>query len=63
VEDRRERHRRARAPSRVQLGADCVARVESKLATMARELEQWRALALSTAHDDVPDPASAGVPG
>jgi len=45
-------------PSRLQLGADCVARVESKLATVARELELWRALAVSTAHDD----GSAGVP-
>ena len=49
-------------PLRLQLGADCVARVESKLATVVRELEQWRALALSTGHDDVRDPGSAGVP-
>ena len=49
-------------PSRVQLGADCIARVESKLATVTRELQQWRALALSTAHDDVEDPAAAGLP-
>ncbi len=49
-------------PVRVQLGADCVARVEGKLATVARELERWRALALSTAHDDVRDPRAAGVP-
>src|SRR5262249_61937108 len=49
-------------PSRLQLGADCVSRVESKLATVARELEQWRALALSTAHADAREPESAGAP-
>ena len=32
------------------------------VAVLARELEQWRALALSTGHDDVRDPGSAGVP-
>jgi len=46
----------------VQLGAACIARVESKLATVTRELQQWRALAPSTAHDDVKDPAAAGLP-
>lgn len=49
-------------PVRLQLGADCVARVEDKLATVARELERWRALALSTAHDDVQDARTAGLP-
>jgi hypothetical protein len=49
-------------PARLQLGADCIARVESKIDTVTRELAQWRALALSTAHDDVRDPAAAGLP-
>jgi NAD(P)-dependent dehydrogenase (short-subunit alcohol dehydrogenase family) len=49
-------------PVRVQLGADCVARVEGKLAFVARELERWRPLALSTAHDDVKDASAAGLP-
>jgi len=49
-------------PVRVQLGADCVARVENKLAFVARELERWRTLALSTAHDDVRDAGAAGLP-
>jgi len=39
-----------------------VARVEGKLGTVTRELQQWRALALSTAHDDIEDPAAAGLP-
>ncbi|MFE9629014.1 oxidoreductase [Streptomyces sp. NPDC006527] len=37
-------------PTRIQLGADCVARVEAKLELVANELTQWRELALSTAH-------------
>jgi len=48
-------------PLRLQLGADCVARVESKLATVARELEQCRAIAMSTAHAGAPA-AGAGLP-
>ena len=39
-------------PLRLQLGADCVARVEAKLALVADELAQWRELALSTAHEE-----------
>ena len=39
-------------PLRLQLGADCVARVEAKLAHVASELEAWRPLSLSTAYDD-----------
>ena len=39
-------------PLRVQLGADCVARVEAKLAQVADELAQWRDLALSTAFEE-----------
>jgi hypothetical protein len=35
-------------PLRVQLGPDCVARVEAKLAFVADELAQWRDLVLST---------------
>jgi NAD(P)-dependent dehydrogenase (short-subunit alcohol dehydrogenase family) len=38
-------------PLRLPLGADCVARVEQKLTTVARELDRWRPLALSTAVD------------
>jgi len=53
---------RAHPPLRVQLGADCVARVESKLAAVARELEENRQLAGSTAHADVHDAGSAGLP-
>ncbi|HEY4095650.1 MAG TPA: hypothetical protein VGM33_09080 [Baekduia sp.] len=40
-------------PTRLQLGADCVARVEGKLAHVAGELSTWRALSVSTDHDDV----------
>ena len=36
-------------PLRLQLGADCVARVEQKLTAVAQELDRWRPLALSTA--------------
>jgi NAD(P)-dependent dehydrogenase (short-subunit alcohol dehydrogenase family) len=43
-------------PSRLQLGPDCVERVEQKLAHVARELDQWRALALSTDHEEAPTP-------
>jgi NAD(P)-dependent dehydrogenase (short-subunit alcohol dehydrogenase family) len=39
-------------PLRLQLGADCVARVEAKLAQVADELSQWRELALSTAFEE-----------
>jgi NAD(P)-dependent dehydrogenase (short-subunit alcohol dehydrogenase family) len=39
-------------PLRVQFGADCVTRVEAKLAQVADELAQWRELALSTAHEE-----------
>src|SRR5262245_2373323 len=53
---------RPHPPSRVQLGADCVARVESKLAAVARELEENRQLAGSTGHADVRDVGSAGLP-
>ena len=35
-------------PLRLQLGSDAVALVETKLATVARELEQWRDVSLST---------------
>jgi NAD(P)-dependent dehydrogenase (short-subunit alcohol dehydrogenase family) len=42
---------RERQPLRLQLGADCVARVEQKLAEITRELNQWRPVALATAFD------------
>jgi NAD(P)-dependent dehydrogenase (short-subunit alcohol dehydrogenase family) len=38
----------AEPPVRLQLGSDCVAQVESKLATVAAELAGWRELAVST---------------
>jgi hypothetical protein len=46
----------------LQLGTDCVARVESKLAQVADELERWRAVALSTDHDAARSSERAGVP-
>ena len=39
-------------PARLQLGADCVARVEAKLDQVATELDRWREVALSTGYDD-----------
>ncbi|MFD0149498.1 oxidoreductase [Streptomyces sp. NPDC055721] len=38
-------------PVRLQLGADCVARVEAKLASVASELAAWREVSLSTGHE------------
>jgi NAD(P)-dependent dehydrogenase (short-subunit alcohol dehydrogenase family) len=38
-------------PLRLQLGRDCVERVEAKLRSVQTELDQWRAVALSTDHD------------
>jgi hypothetical protein len=38
----------AEPPLRLQLGSDCVALVEGKLAAVAKELDQWRDLSLST---------------
>ncbi|WP_046500539.1 oxidoreductase [Streptomyces odonnellii] len=42
-----------KAPLRLQLGADAVARVEDKLRFVRDELEMWREVATSTDHDDV----------
>ncbi|WP_026414522.1 oxidoreductase [Actinomadura oligospora] len=39
-------------PVRLQLGADCVARVEAKLQQVKTELDEWREVALATAYDD-----------
>ncbi|WP_433337565.1 oxidoreductase [Spirillospora sp. CA-294931] len=39
-------------PLRLQLGADCVARVEAKLHQVKTELGQWREVAVATAYDD-----------
>ncbi|MBP2477493.1 NAD(P)-dependent dehydrogenase (short-subunit alcohol dehydrogenase family) [Crossiella equi] len=39
------------APVRLQLGADCVTRVEAKLAAVEQELARWRYLAVSTGYD------------
>jgi len=38
----------AEPPLRLQLGSDCVGLVENKLSSVAKELDQWRELALST---------------
>ncbi len=38
----------AEPPLRLQLSSDCVNLVEGKLASVAKELDQWRELALST---------------
>ena len=38
----------AEPPLRLHLGTDCVTLVEGKLASVAKELDQWRDLALST---------------
>jgi NAD(P)-dependent dehydrogenase (short-subunit alcohol dehydrogenase family) len=42
----------AEPPLRMQLGRDSVERVEAKLRSVQTELDQWRAVALSTDHDD-----------
>jgi len=49
-----------RPPFRLPLGADCVARVEAKLKSVAEDLERTRAIALSTGHEEAKP--SAGVP-
>ncbi len=40
----------AESPVRLPLGSDCVALVEGKLASVAKDLDEWRELALSTDH-------------
>jgi NAD(P)-dependent dehydrogenase (short-subunit alcohol dehydrogenase family) len=42
----------AEQPMRLQLGADCVARVEERLADIHAELDAWRDVAVSTAFDE-----------
>ena len=42
-----------RPPLRVQLGRDSFGAVADKLKSVAEEQERWRALAVSTDHDDV----------
>jgi NAD(P)-dependent dehydrogenase (short-subunit alcohol dehydrogenase family) len=37
------------APLRLPLGADCVARIEAKLSVQVAELDEWRAVSMSTA--------------
>ena len=39
-------------PSRLQLGADALARVDAKLTLVTEEMKQWRDLAMSTGYDD-----------
>ena len=51
----------AEPPLRLQLGADCVARVEEKLAKVAAELDRWRPLALSTGYETAPAPSTKGA--
>lgn len=48
-------------PSRLQLGTDCVARIEVKLKQVSDELEQWRNLAESTAYQEPETTAPADV--
>jgi NAD(P)-dependent dehydrogenase (short-subunit alcohol dehydrogenase family) len=45
-----------KAPLRLQLGADCVAAVEEKLAFVRQELDAWRGVSVSTGFDE---PAAA----
>jgi hypothetical protein len=40
-------------PLRLQLGRDTIAAVEAKIAHVQSEMDQWRAVAESTDHDDV----------
>jgi NAD(P)-dependent dehydrogenase (short-subunit alcohol dehydrogenase family) len=47
-------------PLRLQLGADCVSRVEAKLARMGEDLSSWRELSVSTGFSDT---AKVTVPG
>lgn len=39
-------------PTRLQLGPDAIARVEEKLALVAKELDTWRSLGQATGYDD-----------
>jgi NAD(P)-dependent dehydrogenase (short-subunit alcohol dehydrogenase family) len=39
-------------PLRLQLGVDCVGRVEAKLRLVQKELDTWRELSMSTSYDD-----------
>ncbi|MEU5846105.1 oxidoreductase [Saccharopolyspora shandongensis] len=43
----------ANPPLRAQLGSDCVAAMDHKIAQLREETDTWRELALSTDHDDV----------
>ncbi|MEV7321918.1 oxidoreductase [Streptomyces sp. NPDC093970] len=43
----------ATPPLRAQLGSDCAAAMEQKIADLTAEADAWRYLALSTDHDDV----------
>jgi NAD(P)-dependent dehydrogenase (short-subunit alcohol dehydrogenase family) len=40
-------------PLRAQLGSDCAAAMDRKIAQLREETDTWRELALSTDHDDV----------
>ncbi|MEU9371694.1 oxidoreductase [Streptomyces avermitilis] len=42
-------------PLRAQLGSDCAAAMDRKIAQLREETDTWRELALSTDHDDVKD--------
>lgn len=41
----------ANPPLRLPLGSDSFANIEEKLASVAKELDRWRALAQSTSYD------------
>jgi NAD(P)-dependent dehydrogenase (short-subunit alcohol dehydrogenase family) len=49
-------------PTRLQLGSDCIARVEAKLDFVAREMAEWRDVSVSTDHDDAGELAVAELP-
>lgn len=49
------------APLRVQLGRDCVARVERKLLDVCQELGRWRAIAESTDFSTSPAESTSGT--
>jgi NAD(P)-dependent dehydrogenase (short-subunit alcohol dehydrogenase family) len=50
----------AEQPVRLQLGADCVERVEERLDAIRAELDDWREVALSTAFEPTPETARSG---
>lgn len=47
----------AEPPLRAQLGSDCAAAMDRKIAHLPEEANRWREVALSTDHDDATTPA------